>query len=74
MRDYDKALDGKSAVRSGNATIRRYLEEAVRAERNNDWYRAEQMYGEIAAIASSLRESAEINDCIAMDKAMEEVN
>lgn len=70
MREYNRKTDSKAAVRSGNATIREYLEEAARAVRNNDWYRAEQVYGEIAAWASSLRESAEINDCIAMDKAV----
>lgn len=70
MREYDKKIDSKAAVRSGNAMIREYLEEAARAVRNNDWYKAEQVYGEIAACASSLRESAEINDCIALDKAV----
>lgn len=70
MREYDKKLDSKAAVRSGNAMIREYLEEAARAVRNNDWYRAERAYGEIAACASSLRESAEINDCIALDKLL----
>ena len=70
MREYDRKLDGKAAVRSGNATIRQCLEEAARAVRNNDWYSAEQAYGEIVAWASSLRESAEINDCREMDKAL----
>lgn len=69
MREYDKHFDGKGAVRSGNATLRNYLEKASQAVRNNDWQRAESIYNEIAMLASSLRESAEINDYKAMEEA-----
>ena len=60
-REYDRQLDGKGAIRAANANIRRMLNDVTAAVKADNWEMAEQLYNDIASLASSLRESAEIN-------------
>lgn len=59
--EYDPRLDSKSAIRSGNAVLRDYLNKATAAVKRNDWQMAAACYDDIAALATSLRNSAEHN-------------
>lgn len=60
-REYDTRLDSKSAIRSGNAHLRYLLSQATAAVKRNDWADAIAIYQDLQALASSLKQSAEIN-------------
>jgi hypothetical protein len=60
MEFYER-MDRPSAIRSGNANLRECLAEVTNAVKKQDWDRAEFWYGQIEAMASSLRGSAERN-------------
>lgn len=63
-REYDKRLDSNGAIRAGHADIRKLLANASSMLSAGDFNELVSIYEDIASMASSLRESAEMRAAI----------